>query len=385
MPIGKDLVATYEGLSRRELLSRGGNIVAAGTFLSALGMPALAASSKPAKVGFMYAATKNDYGFNQSFAVAAKSLSQMDGVTIIEQERVPETAQAERVMESMIQLDGCNVLFATSFGYWPFVLKVAARYPDVLFVHGGALWKAGDPKNTIGYRGYIEEPHYLCGIAAAHATKTGKIGFFGSKPLFFIFNNCNAFILGARSVRPDITCRVVITGDWDNPVKEAETVNSLADQGVDVIIGNVDSPKVSVETAERRGIFSCGYHSDLSALAPNGFLTGAEWNWGTKGGEFVKDWQTGQPYPNLLRGGFKQGLVKMSPFGKSVSEATRAAVNKAKQDFIDDKLTLYVGPLKDNEGKQILAAGQSISNDDIPFKAGVKWLVEGAIGQTGLK
>jgi basic membrane protein A len=385
MPIDKDVVARYEGLSRRELLSRGSNIVAAGAFLSALGAPAFGAGAKPAKVGFMYAATKNDYGFNQSFAVAAKDIAQMSGVSIVEQERVPETAQAERVMESMIQLDGCNVVFATSFGYWPFVLKVAARYPEVLFVHGGALWKAGDPKNTIGYRGYIEEPHYLCGIAAAHATKTGKIGFFGSKPLYFIFNNCNAFILGARSVRSDITCRVVITGDWDNPVKEAETVNSLADQGVDVIIGNVDSPKVAVETAERRGIFSCGYHSDLSALAPNGFLTGAEWNWGAKGGEFVKDWQTGQTYPNLLRGGFKQGLVKMSPFGKSVSESVRSEVNKAKQAFVDDKLTLYVGPLKDNEGKQILAAGQSISNDDISFKAGVKWLVEGAIGQTGLK
>jgi len=264
------------------------------------------------------------------------------------------------------------------------VLNLARKYPDVLFIHGGALWKDGDPKNAIGYRGYMEEPHYLCGIAAGRMTKTGKLGFIGSKPLYFIFNNCNGLVLGARSVRPDATCRVVITGDWDNPVKEAQAVNALADQGVDVIIADVDGPKVAIETAERRGIYSCGYHTDLSALAPKGFLTGAEWNW-TKAGDFVHAWQTGGSYPNLLRGGFKQGMVAISPFGKSVPESVRQEVLRARQAFTDDTLKLYKGPLKDNEGKQILAAGQEISNADNDYKVNVKWLVEGAIGETGLK
>ena len=142
---------------------------------------------------------------------------------------------------------------------------------------------------------------------------------------------------------------------------------------------------MSIETAERRGIFSCGYHSDLSGLAPNGFLTGAEWDWAGKGAEFVKAWQTGQPYPNLLRGGFKQGLVKISPFGKSVPENVRADIIAARQAFVDDKLKIYAGPLKSNDGKQILAPGQIIANDDVGFKFGVNWLVEGAIGETGLK
>lgn len=369
---------------RRQLLIFGGNLVVAGVLLDAYAPFACAADAKPIKVGFLYAGSRDDYGFNQSFAVAAKKIAQLPGVTVVEQERVPETAQCERVMESMIQVDGCKGILATSFGYWPFVQKLAAKYPDVLFIHGGALWKTGDPKNAIGYRGYMEEPHYLCGIAAARMTKTGKLGFIGSKPLYFIFNNCNGFVLGARSVRPDATCRVVITGDWDNPVKEAEAVNALADQGVDVIIANVDGPKVAMETAERRGIYSCGYHTDLSALAPKGFLTGAEWNW-AKGGDFIQAWRTGGSYPNLLRGGFKDDMVAISPFGKSVPENVRQEVLKARQSFVDDSLKLYKGPLKDNQGKQILAAGQSISNTDNDFKVNVKWLVEGAIGETGLK
>jgi simple sugar transport system substrate-binding protein len=129
---------------------------------------------------------------------------------------------------------------------------------------------------------------------------------------------------------------------------------------------------------------SCGYHTDLSALAPKGFLTGAEWNW-AKGGDFVQAWQTGGAYPNLYRGGFKQDMVAISPFGKEVPKNVQDAVLKERQGFLDDTLKLYKGPLKDNKGNQVLAAGQEISNTDNPFKLSVKWLVEGAIGSTGLQ
>jgi basic membrane protein A and related proteins len=371
-------------LSRRQVLGGAANIVASSALLTSAPWRALAQNADDITVGFIYAATRNDYGWNQAHAVAAKRIAELPGVKLIEQERVPETAEVTRVMESMIQLDGAKVVFPTSFGFWPFIQELAPKYPDVLFVHAGGLWKEGDAVNTIGYRGYMEEPHYLCGIAAGRMSKTGKLGFIGSKPLYFIFNNCNGFIMGARSVNPDATCQVVITGDWDNPVREAETVNSLADQGVDVIVANVDSPKVAMETAERRGIYSCGYHTDLSDLAPEGFLTGAEWNW-AKGGDFVQAWQTGGDYPNLYRGGFRRGMVELSPFGKAVPEEVQAEVLAAREQFVDDTLKLYKGPLNDNKGNQILAEGEDISNEDNAFKVGVKWLVEGAIGETGLE
>jgi basic membrane protein A and related proteins len=371
-------------VTRRQVLKASGSLVLASGFGTLLSDVAARAAVKPITVGFIYVGPRNDYGWNQSHAVAAKRIASLEGVKLIEQENVPETVEVEKVMEGMIRQDGAKVLFPSSFGYWPSILKIAPKYPDVLFAHIGALWKDGDPKNTIGYRGYIEEPHYLCGAAAGYLSKTGKIGFIGSKPVFFIFNNCNGFILGARSVNPKLTCQVVITGDWNNPVKEAEVTNSLADQGVDVVVANVDSPKVVIETAERRGIYSCGYHTDLSGLAPKGFLTGAEWNWAV-GGQFVKAWQTGGQYPNLLRGGFREDMVTLSPFGKAVPEEVRVKVLKLRQGFVDDSLKLYRGPLKDNEGNVILQEGQVISNNDTKFKLGVNFLVEGAIGQTGLK
>lgn len=370
-------------LSRRRFLTAAGNVLSAGALLSLL--PSLTrAAAEPGVVGFIYTGPREDFGWNQAHRVAALKIGAMDGVKLVEQENVPETVEVEKVMESMIQLDGARVIFATSFGFWNHILKVAPRHPDVLFVHAGGLWKEGDPVNTIGYRGYMEEPHYLCGMAAGRMTRTGKIGFIGSKPLYFIFNNCNGYTLGARSVNPDVTCQVVITGAWNDPVKEAETTNSLIDQDVDVIIANVDSPKVCMENAERRGIFSCGYHTDLSSLAPRGFLTGAEWNWAA-GARFVEAWRSGGSYPNLLRGGFKRDMVAISPFGEAVPQSVRDEVLAVREGFRDDTFQLYKGPLRDNEGNLVLEEGEAIDNEDNAFKLSVDYLVEGAVGETGLK
>ena len=252
--------------NRRRFLAAGGKIIAAGTLTAML--PGMVLAAESLTVGFIYVGPRQDYGWNQSHWDAAKKIAAIEGVKVVEQENVPETAEVEKVMESMIELDGASVIMATSFGYWQSIKKMAEKYPNVLFTHIGAIWKPGDPSNVIGYRGYMEEPHYLCGIAAANATKSGKIGFIGSKPLYFIYNNCNGFLLGARSVNSDITCNAVITGEWNNPVKEAETTNSLIDQGCDVIIANVDSSKVAIETAERRGVFTCGYHTDRASAIP---------------------------------------------------------------------------------------------------------------------
>lgn len=367
--------------TRRQILIGSGSLMAAGSFLAAAPRPVFAT---PMTVGFIYEGSKDDFGWNQSHAVGARKIAKETGAKLVEQEKVPETADVERVMESMIQLDGAQVLFPTSFGYWPFILKLAAKYPEVLFVHAGGLWKQGDPANVISYRGYMEEPHYCCGVAAGMMTKTNKIGFVGPKPLYFIFNNCNGFTLGARSVNPKVTSLIIITGDWANPVKDADAVNNLVDQGCDVIISDSDAPKVSIETAERRGVHSCGYHTDLSSLAPKGFVTGAEWNW-AKGADFVKAWQTGGKYPNLLIGGFKQDLVAISPFGGSVPDAVKSAVLKARDGFTNDTLKLYHGPLKDNEDHLVLKEGEVIANDDSAFKTKVNFLVEGTQGQTGLK
>ena len=116
---------------------------------------------------------------------------------------------------------------------------------------------------------------------------------------------------------------MIFTGDWCMPVKEAEATNSLADQGVDVFTMHVDGPKVIVETAAKRGKFVCGYHASQAKLAPQAYLTGAEWNWIVPYKIIIDAAQAGKPHPNFVRGGLKEGFVKSSAYGPAVSDAAK--------------------------------------------------------------
>ena len=213
---------------------------------------------------------KDDYGYNQAHAEGAAALKGMAGVTVVEEENVPETVDVQKTMESMINLDGATLVFPTSFGYFdPHMLAMCAKYPDVQFRHCGGLWDEGKhPTNAGSYFGYIGMGQYLNGIVAGHASKTQEARLRRRQADPAGAAQHQLLPLGARSVDPTITCQVIFTGDWSLAVKEAEATNSLVDQGIDVITCHVDSPKVVVETAERRGVFICGYHANQSPLAP---------------------------------------------------------------------------------------------------------------------
>jgi basic membrane protein A len=337
----------------------------------------------PLTIGFIYVGPKTDYGYNQAHAQAAAVLAKMPGIKVREEEMVPETVAVQKTMESMINLDGATLLFPTSFGYFnPHIIKEAQKYKNVTFLHCGGLYTEGkDPANVGSYFGYIDEAQYVSGVVAGLTSKSSKLGFIAAKPIPQVLRNINSFELGAKSVNPKATTTVIFTGDWSMPVKEAEAANGLIDQGVDVLTMHVDSPKVIVETAERRGVMVTGYHANQSALAPKGYLTGAEWNWAKVYGDYIKWIQAGKAYPHLLRGGFKEGFVTMSPYGKAVSAETKKKADAAKAKLTAGTLVIYKGPLKDNTGKVVIAAGAEQKQTDIALEK-MDYLVEGVVGKT---
>ncbi|MBV8031818.1 MAG: BMP family ABC transporter substrate-binding protein [Betaproteobacteria bacterium] len=366
--------------SRRTALKALGAAGLAGALGPAASLVSLA-QAKKLVVGVIYVGPRDDYGYNQAQAQAAAALKKMPGISVVEQEKVPETQDVQKVMASMIEQDGAALLFPTSFGYFdPHMLKMAEKYPNVRFAHCGGLWTEGKhPKNTGSYFGYIDECQYINGIAAGSVSKSKKIGFIAAKPIPQVLRNINAFTLGAKSVDPKISCHLIFTGDWALPVKEAEATNSLVDQGVDVVTCHVDSPKVVVETAERRGIYVCGYHANQSALAPKGYLTGAEWNWLTPYTLLTKDAQEGKPFKNFIRGGLKEGYVKMSPYGKAVPEAARKKADATLAEMKKGTYTVFKGPLKDNTGKVVIPAGTAYLQTE-PVLEQMNYLVEGVVG-----
>jgi simple sugar transport system substrate-binding protein len=339
-----------------------------------------AAAAGPLNVGFIYVGSRDDFGYNQAHAEGAATLKSLPGIKVLEEERVPETVDVTKTMDSMIELDGATLVFPTSFGYYsPFVLDEAKKYPKIEFRHCGALWTAKDPVNAGSYFGYIDEAQYLSGIVAGHATKSKKLGFVAAKPIPQVLRNINAFTLGAQFVDPAITTHVIFTGDWSLPVKEAEATNSLADAGIDVVTCHVDGPKVVIQTAESRGIHSCGYHVSQAPLAPKGYLTGAEWNWAKVYQNFVADLQAGKPLPNFVRGAFKEGIIKTSAYTAAVPAAARKQADDVKAKLTAGTYVIFKGPLKDNTGKQVIAAGEERRQTDVRLEQ-MNWLAKGVIG-----
>ena len=368
-------------MNRRHFLQASAAGLAASAVPGLMGSAAFA--QEALTVGFIYVGPRDDYGYNQAHAEGAAVIKAMPGITLVEEENVPETVDVQKTMESMINLDGASLIFPTSFGYFdPHMLAMAAKYPDTQFRHCGGLWQEGKhPANTGSYFGYIHQGQYLNGIAAGHASKSKKIGFVAAKPIPQVLQNVNAFLLGARSVDPAITCQVIFTGEWSLAIKEAEATNALVDQGVDVITCHVDSPKVVVETAAGRGAFVCGYHANQSPLAPEKYLTGAEWAWGNVYSDFIKKAQAGEKLGNFVRGGLKDGFVKMSPLGPGVPEAGRKAFEAAHAEAMTGKLSVFKGPLKDNKGNAVIAADKAYAEDAIDLES-MAYLVEGVVGST---
>jgi basic membrane protein A len=336
-------------------------------------------SEKSFTVGFLYVGPKNDFGYNQAAYQGSLAVEKaFPEAKVLQAENVPETSEAERVMENMID-EGAKIIFPTSFGHLEPALNVAKRHPDVTFLHQGGLKTS---KNLGTYFGTIYEGQYLVGQAAGRATKTNKLGYVVAFPIAQTLLNINAFTLGAQSVNPKATTTVVFTSNWCDPAKQAEAAQSLLDQGSDVLAQHQDCTKTIVETTERRGAFSTGYHADASELAPKGWLTGSIWNWGPLFVDMVKTVRAGDfadsPYSGQYRATLADGVVKLAPFGAAVTDKSRTMIEETLEQMKSGKLKPFTGPIKDQSGKVRIPDGESPSATELES---TEYLVQGVEGK----
>ena len=333
-------------------LDRRSFLKASAASIIATGSAARIAHAAGITLGIVYVGPRDDFGWNQAHAVAAKALKSLPGITVVEEENVPETDACAKAMESMVNLDGANIILGTSFGYFdPFMVDLSKKYAKVQFRHAAPLWTPALPANLGSYFGYLNQAHYVDGVAAGLSTKSNKLGFVAAKPIASVLSNINSFMLGAKSTNPNSTVQVIFTGDWSLPVREAEATNALVDAGNDVITCHVDSPKVVIETAEKRGVKTCGHNA---SQAPKGFITGAEYKWVTIYKGYAEDLKSGKELPNMVSGGYEFDMVQNTPFGAGADDAARKAATAAIAD-LKSKKPIYVGPLKDNKGNVISA------------------------------
>ena len=337
--------------------------------------PAPVAKAEPLKVGFIYVGPVADAGWTFAHDLGRKAVEAKFGdrvkTTFIES--VKEGPDAERVIRDLVA-QGNKVIFATSFGFGDSMEKVAKDHPEVFFEHATGYKTAPNLRN---YEGRFYEDSYLAGVMAGMMTKSNVIGFVGSFPIPEVLRNINAYTLGARSVNPKVKTKVVWISTWVDPPKEAEAAQSLINQGADVLLQNTDSTAV-LQTAEKNGKLAFGWDSDMSAFAPKAHLASCALNWGPYYIKAVNDVLEKTWKVENTKWGIKEGLTEFVKVNDSVPPAARAKVEEAKAFLVANPGAVYRGPLKDNTGKEVLAAG--VVGDD-KFKGEMNFYVEGVDGK----
>jgi basic membrane protein A len=183
--------------------------------------------------------------------------------------------------------------------------------------------------------------------------------------------------MGAKTITPDITTRVVWTNGWLNPAKEAEAANSLADAGIDVIGEQIDSPITLAKTAQQRGIYVVGKDVNVQSFAEKAWLTGASWDWGPMMVKLVQQIWAGGWKPSHVRGDLKDGTVKLDPFGGAVPAPIKEKILAAKSEILNGKRVVWKGPVTKQDGSIAAPPNQVMTLAQVET---ISYLVQGVIG-----
>src|SRR5438309_1406948 len=326
------------------------------------------------KAAWIYVGPHNDHGWSEAHDQGRLYVQKALGAKVktTYKEKIPEGPQVSQVIDSLVR-DGNKIIFATSFGFQPAMVKAAKKYPDVKFEMATGTAQS---KNMAEYFGAGEDAIYLSGMAAGASTKKGVIGYVVPFAIPEVIRHANAFALGAQATHPGVKVRLIWTNSWFDPGKEKKAAQNLVSAGSDVLGQNVDSPAAG-QFAESKGVPWVGYDSDAHKFAPKQWLTAAVYNWGPYYLRKTKAAMNGTWKTNFYYGNLKDGMVGLASYGPKVTAKTKAAIASKKQALIKGTFYEFAGPLYDQKGKLRIPKGKRMSVKDL---YAMNWLVRGVIG-----
>ncbi len=334
-----------------------------------------AAPAAPLNIAFAYVGPVGDGGWSYAHDNARKALEKEFGDRIKTSfvESVPESADAERVFRDLVG-QGNKLIFGTTFGYMEPILKVANDSKDVKFEHATG-YKTAENLRTYDSRTY--EGAYLAGIIAGGMTKSNTLGVVGSVPIPEVLRNINSFTMGAQSVNPKVTTKVVWVNEWFSPPKETEAATALINGGADVLFQNTDSPAV-LKTAQEKGKRAFGWDSDMTAYGPKAHLGSAIINWAPYYIKTTQDaldgkWATGRSW-----WGVKEGAIDIVSIAEDVPAEIKTKVETVKAGLKDGSFSIWKGPIVGQDGKELVAK-DTVADDQ--FLSGVGFYVKGVEGK----
>ncbi|MEG2174135.1 MAG: BMP family ABC transporter substrate-binding protein [Oscillospiraceae bacterium] len=256
----------------------------------------------------------------------------------------------ENAMRECIE-EGCNIIFATSWGYMDTCEALATEFPNVIFSHGTGYKSNG--KNFNNYFGRIYQARYLSGIAAGLKTVSDKIGYVAAwgTENGEVTSGCDAFAMGAYSVNPDCKVYVKTTNKWFDPEGEKQAAQALVDLGCDVIGQHCDTPNPQL-VAEEKGVWGVGYNSDMAKDAPKAVLTSTVWNWEAYYTWAVENVINGTWTGENYYGGLAQDFVNITPLSAFCADGTAAKIEEARKKILSGSWDVFDGEIEGNDGQK---------------------------------
>ena len=265
---------------------------------------------------------------------------------------------------------GCNIIFATSFGYMDEIALLSQKYPDVYFLHASG-YKSND-RNFNNYFGRIYQPRYLSGIAAGMKTKSNRIGYVAAmgSTNAEVTGGIDAFAMGVQAVNPAARVYVKVTNSWFAPDKEKAAARELLENGCDVLSQHCDT-SYPLELAEKQGAWGIGYNSDMRRQTPDSALVSVVWKWGAYYSDIVQKIIDGEWSGENYYGGMQEGIVAITELSEKNSPEARAAVADAEKRILNGELKIFTGQIETNMGSMVGADGHDFTDAEIT--SGIHW------------
>ena len=317
----------------------------------ALAVPAASAEAKEVKVGFIFLHDEQST-YDLNFMKAAQAACEKLGIEYINKVGIPEGQECYEAAMDLVD-EGCNIVFADSFGHEDYMIQAAMECPEVEFCHA-----TGTRAHTEGLANYhnafasIYEGRFLAGIAAGLKLQEminngditadqAKLGYVGAFTYAEVISGYTSFFLGVRHVVPEATMEVTFTGSWYDLSLEAEGAQKLIDDGCVLISQHADSLGAP-STCEAAGIPNVSYNGSTIEAGPNTFIVSSRINWEPYFEYIIGQVQNGEAIDVDWTGSILTGSVELTDVNEAVAaEGTPAVLESVKEAFAAGELHVF--------------------------------------------
>ena len=335
--------------------------------------------TKTVKVGLICIGDENDQGYTYNFirgkeaateALAAKGIN----VDWVVKYNIGEDSTCEDANIELAE-EGCELIFNNSYGFEPFMLKVAPDYPEIQFVGctNQGSWNDG-LENTHNAFANIYEGRYLAGVAAGMKLQQlidegtikpeeAVIGYVGAFSFAEVISGMTSYFLGARSVCPSVTMKVQFVGSWSDATEESNAASALCDLGCKLISQHSDNTTPAT-MAQSKGAFHTGYNNDMTGVAPDASIIGCRIDWTNYFVYAIESVANGQEFDQDYCYGYDHGDVVLTELNENVVAAgTAEAVEAAKAELEAGTRHVYDVTTFTVDGQQLTSSMADVDTD----------------------